>query len=254
MAEPRAPAGHALAFACITSLFFAWGFVTALIDPLIAAVRHVFDLSLAEAMLTASAWFIAYGVVSLPAGWVLSRLGYSRTVILALAVMVMGSLIVPAATFLDTYGGVLLALFVIASGVTLLQVTANPLSTALGPAKTSHFRLAFSQAFNSLGTTLGPMIGSSLLLTGGIFAADALVTPETRGESLRSIDLAFLAVGLVFAGIAAFIFAMRRRIDGAVAEAPAPYRPSLPSIRPGPSPEPWRSSSTSAPRSRSARC
>ena len=95
-AAPRKGAG--LAFAYVTSLFFAWGFATSLIDPLIAAVRRVFDLSFTEAFLTTFAWFIAYGVASLPAAAVLSKLGYSRAIIAALATMVAGCLIVPVAT------------------------------------------------------------------------------------------------------------------------------------------------------------
>ena len=118
--------GTGLAFAYVTSLFFAWGFATSLIDPLIAAVRRVFDLSYTESFLTTFAWFIAYGLMSLPAASVLSKLGYSRSIIGALIVMVVGCLIVPAATAADWYPGVLVALFVIASGVTLLQVAANP--------------------------------------------------------------------------------------------------------------------------------
>ena len=214
-AEHR-PAG--LAFAYVTSLFFAWGFVTALIDPLIQAVKRVFDLTTAEAMLTASAWFIAYGVASLPAGWILSRLGYSRAIIAALGAMVLGCVLVPLATLVDVYALVLASLFIIASGVTLLQVAANPLSAALGEPRTAHLRLTFSQAFNSLGATLGPVIGSTILLTGGVFAADAVITPAARGESLRSIDFAFLAVGAFFAVVAFFLWTARRRIEAAVAD------------------------------------
>ncbi len=94
-AEPEAAKGTGLAFAYVTTLFFAWGFATSLIDPLIAAVRRVFDLSYTEAFLTTFAWFIAYGVASLPAAAVLARLGYSRAIIAALATMVAGCLIVP---------------------------------------------------------------------------------------------------------------------------------------------------------------
>ena len=203
----------------MTTLFFAWGFATSLIDPLIAAVRKVFDLSTAEAMLTASAWFIAYAVVSVPAAAVLSKLGYSRSIISALGVMVLGCLIVPVATIMDWYPGVLLALFIIASGVTLLQVAANPLVAALGSKKSSHARLNFSQFFNSLGTTFGPYLGSTVLLTGGVFAAGAVVTSATRAESLRSIDIAFLALGAFFAVVAFFIFTARKKINAAAAGA-----------------------------------
>ncbi|AYG95093.1 glucose/galactose MFS transporter [Brevundimonas naejangsanensis] len=207
--------GTGLAFAYVTSLFFAWGFATSLIDPLIAAVRRVFDLSYTESFLTTFAWFIAYGAASLPAAAVLSRLGYSRAILAALLTMVAGCLIVPVATIVDFYPGILLALFVIASGVTLLQVAANPLVAELGSKKSSHFRLVFSQAFNSLGATVGPWLGAHVLLTGGVFAAGAVVTVATRGESLRSIDFAFLAMAGFFALIAAFIFSARKQINAA---------------------------------------
>lgn len=218
---PRAGPGAqtGLAFAYVTTLFFAWGFATSLIDPLIAAVRKVFDLTTAEAMLTASAWFIAYAVFSVPAAAVLGKLGYSRSIISALAVMVLGCLIVPLATIVDWYPGVLIALFVIASGVTLLQVAANPLVAVLGSPKGSHARLNFSQFFNSLGTTIGPYLGSTVLLTGGVFAAGAVVTAATRDESLRSIDFAFLALAAFFAVVAFFIFTARKKINAAAAGA-----------------------------------
>ena len=221
MTDNQSPAGRGtnLAFAYVTTLFFAWGFATSLIDPLIAAVRKVFDLSTAEAMLTASAWFIAYAVVSVPAAAVLGKLGYSRSIISALAVMVLGCLIVPVATIIDWYPGVLIALFVIASGVTLLQVAANPLVAALGSRQSSHARLNFSQFFNSLGTTVGPYLGSTVLLTGGVFATGAVVTAATRAESLRSIDIAFLGLGAFFAVVAFFIFTARKRINAAAAGA-----------------------------------
>ncbi len=211
--------GTGLAFAYVTTLFFAWGFATSLIDPLIAAVRKVFDLTTTEALLTASAWFIAYAVVSIPAAAILGKLGYSRSIISALVVMVLGCLIIPLATLVDVYEVVLLGLFVIASGVTLLQVAANPLVAVLGSPKGSHARLNFSQFFNSLGTTLGPLLGSSVLLTGGVFAAGAVVTAATRDESLRSIDFAFLALGGFFALVAFFIFTARKKINAAAASA-----------------------------------
>ncbi len=212
--------GTNLAFAYVTTLFFAWGFVTSLIGPLIAAVRRVFELSYAEATLTTFAWFIAYGIASIPAAAILSRLGYSKAIIVALVTMVGGCLIIPLATIVDQYMLVLVGLFVIASGVTLLQVGANPLVAALGPQKSSHARLNFSQFFNSLGTTVGPLLAAPILLTGGVFAADAVITdPALRAESLRSIDFAFLAVGAFFAVVAIFIFTARKTINDA---APAP--------------------------------
>ncbi len=204
------------AFACVTTLFFAWGFVTSIIDPLIPAVKSVFTLNYAESMLTQFAWFIAYGVVSLPAAAILARLGFVGSIIAALVAMVLGCLMVPAATMLDLYPGVLLALFVIASGVTLLQVAANPLVAVLGAPERSHFRLTLSQAFNSLGTVIGPYLGATIMLSGGLFGADiALDHAANRAETLRSIDTQFLLVAGFFAALALFIWAVRGRIAAA---------------------------------------
>ncbi|MDX2276284.1 MAG: MFS transporter [Hyphomonadaceae bacterium] len=216
------------AFFYVTTLFFAWGFVTSIIDPLIPSVRSVFTLTFAESMLTQFAWFIAYGIVSLPAAALLARLGFATSIVVALAVMVIGCLIVPLATIFNLYAGVLLALFVIASGVTLLQVAANPLVAVLGRPERSHFRLTFSQAFNSLGTVLGPNIGALIMLSGGVFGAGALANAASREETLRNIDAAFLVVAAFFAALCVFIWLVRKRISAAApaaqAEFGAPWR------------------------------
>jgi FHS family L-fucose permease-like MFS transporter len=204
------------AFAYVTTLFFAWGFVTSVIDPLVASVRTVFQLDYTEAMLTQFAWFIAYGLMSMPAAAVLSRLGFSRAILAALAAMLAGCLMIPLATTFDLYPGVLAALFVIASGVTLLQVAANPLSAALGKPEQSHFRLTLSQAFNSLGTVLGPRLGAGVMLAGGVFAAGASVHSALgRAASLRAIDIAFLIIGGFFFAVGALIWSASKRIDAA---------------------------------------
>ena len=105
------------AFVAVTTLFFAWGFITSMIDPLIPSVRAIFSLTYAQAMLTQFAFFVAYGVISLPGAALVARLGYGRAVICALAAMLVGCLIVPLATKVDHYELVLLALFVIAGGI-----------------------------------------------------------------------------------------------------------------------------------------
>jgi FHS family L-fucose permease-like MFS transporter len=212
--------GSGAAFAYVTTLFFAWGFVTSVIDPLVASVRAVFHLNYTEAMLTQFAWFIAYAVASLPAAAVLSRLGYSASILTALGAMLFGCLMIPVATSLELYPGVLAALFVIASGVTLLQVAANPLSAALGRPEHSHFRLTLSQAFNSLGTVLGPRLGAGVMLTGGVFAAGA-AAEVSRAQSLRAIDVAFLVVGAFFLAVALLIWTARKRIDAAAPDRTA---------------------------------
>jgi FHS family L-fucose permease-like MFS transporter len=202
-----------LAFAYVTTLFFGWGFVTAVIDPLIPAVRSIFTLNYTESMLTQFAWFIAYGLVSLPAAAILARMGYVPAIVAALAAMVGGCLLIPLATHADLYPGVLAALFVIASGVTLLQVAANPLVAVLGRPDHSHFRLTLSQAFNSLGHVIGPYLGSAIMLSGGVFGVNAaLDQAASREQSLRSIDMQFLIVAAFFAALGLFIWLVRGRI------------------------------------------
>jgi len=209
--------GHRAAFASITTLFFAWGFITVSVDPLIAALKAIFSLSYAEVLLTQLAFFTAYGVMSLPGAWLVRRIGYTSAIVAALAIMFCGCLVIPLATGAQSFALVLVALFIIAAGITVLQVAANPLAAELGPAEGSHFRLTLVQAFNSLGTTIAPYAVSSLLLAGGIFAAEAggPVTAAQRAESLHNIDLAFLAIAALIALLAVFIFAVRRRLSAA---------------------------------------
>ena len=207
--------GMRAGFATVTTLFFMWGFITVSIDPLIAALKAIFKLTYAEAMLTQFAFFMAYFVVSLPAAALIARLGNSKSIMFALGVMVLGCLIVPMATMFDTYSLVLVALFVIASGITILQVVANPLAAALGHPERSHFRLTFSQTFNSLGTFLGPLLVAPIILAGGIFAVThgAEVTPALREETFRKIDSVFFMIAGALLLLALFIFVFRKLLD-----------------------------------------
>ena len=207
--------GMRAGFATVTTLFFMWGFITVSIDPLIAALKALFSLSYAQSSLTQFAFFMAYFVISLPAAALVARLGNSKSILFALGVMVLGCFIVPAATHFDTYWLVLVALFVIASGITILQVVANPLAAALGPPERSHFRLTFSQTFNSLGTFLAPKLVSGIILAGGIFAVThgAEITPELRADSFRRIDWVFLAIAGALVLLALFIFVFRKLLD-----------------------------------------
>ena len=213
---PAAQERQGVAFASITTLFFAWGFITVTIDPLIASLKAIFALSYAEVMLTQFAFFLAYGVVSLPAAALVKRLGYVGAIIVALATMIAGCFVVPVATHYETFALVLVALFIIAGGITVLQVAANPLAAALGPPARSHLRLVLSQAFNSLGTALAPYLMSSVVLVGGMFAAaeGTVATAAQRAESLRHIDQAFMAMAVFIALLALFIFLVRGRLGG----------------------------------------
>jgi MFS transporter, FHS family, L-fucose permease len=207
--------GLLVPFMAITTLFFAWGAITQMVDPLVASVRAIFSLSYTEALLTQFAYFLAYGVVSLPGAAMVARVGYGRSIVIALVTMIVGCLIIPLATYLGTYELVLLALFIIASGVTVLQVAANPLASALGPQEKSHFRLLFAQTFNSFGTVIAPYVGSAIMLSGGMFAAGDGVADAVarRAQSLRSIDTAFFIIVVMLALLTVLIIAFRRRME-----------------------------------------
>jgi len=209
--------GLRAAFTSVTTLFFAWGFITATIDPLIPSVRAIFSLSYTESMLTQFAFFMAYGVVSLPAAALVARAGYGRAIIVALLAMIAGCLVIPLATHVGQYELVLLALFIIASGITVLQVAANPLAAALGRPERSHLRLVLSQAFNSLGTVIAPFLGSVVMLSGGVFAAHQGTADAAAGrvESLRSIDTAFLIIAAMILLLAALIWRFHKRMEAA---------------------------------------
>ncbi len=152
------------AMAMLSSLFFAWGFLTCLNDILIPHLKNVLELNYAQAMLVQFAFFGSYFVFSLPSGRIIETIGYSRSMVAGLATMGCGaSLFVPAAS-IASFPMFLTALIVLAAGMTLLQTLANPYVAVLGPVRTASSRLNLTQAFNSLGTTLAPIFGSILIL------------------------------------------------------------------------------------------
>ena len=208
------------AFIAVTTLFFAWGFITSLIDPLAAAVKGVFELSDLVAYLSGTAFFIAYGVMSFPAAVLLARKRSVPTILIALATMVAGCLLMLWAANIAVYAIVLLGLFVLASGITILQVAANPLAAALGHPAWSHFRLTFSQAFNSFGTFLGPLIGASMFLQGVEVKEGVATTPEARAGALAGIDTAFIWIAGLIVLLGLFIYASRRLISDAAPPPP----------------------------------
>jgi FHS family L-fucose permease-like MFS transporter len=148
----------------VFALFFAFGGITSLNDVLIPKLKALFTLSHAEGMLVQTAFFAAYLIVSMPAAVLVERIGYMRSAVAGLLLMTVGCLLFEPASASGAFGVFLLALFVLASGITTVQVVANPLISMLGPAATASSRLTFAQAFNSLGTTLFPYVGSMLIL------------------------------------------------------------------------------------------
>lgn len=217
------------AYAAVTTLFFAWGFITSLIDPLVAAVKGIFSLSDVEAQLSAFAFFIAYGIMSFPAAALLSRFKSVPTILIALTMMIGGCLIMLVAANIEIYALVLTGLFVLASGITALQVAANPLAAALGSPEGSHFRLTFSQAFNSLGTFIGPIIGASLFLEGVEVKHGEEITAEVRDQALAGIDAAYFWLAGMIAALLVFFF-FSRNIVGEAAPNTTPTQKSIGSM------------------------
>ncbi|MCA0208338.1 MAG: MFS transporter [Proteobacteria bacterium] len=215
------------AFAAVTVLFFAWGFITSLIDPLVAAVKGIFTLSDAEAQLSASAFFIAYGLMSFPAAALIARFHSVPSILTALSTMVVGCLVMLAAANLAVYPLVLAGLFILASGITILQVAANPLAAALGDPKHSHFRLTFSQTFNSFGTFLGPLIGAHLFLEGVEVKEGTVVTEAVRAQALAGIDSAYFWICGLIAALLLFFWVSRRIVNEAVPPAPIGSRAGM---------------------------
>ncbi|MCE1189034.1 MAG: L-fucose:H+ symporter permease [Ignavibacteria bacterium] len=198
----------------LTSLFFMWGFLTCLNDILIPHLKNVFELNYTQVMLTQFCFFFAYFVVSIPSGAILKRIGYQKGIVVGLVTAAIGTLLFyPAAGFRE-YWIFLTALFVLASGITLLQVAANPFVAILGSPKTASSRLNLTQAFNSLGTTIAPLIGAQLILSvAAKSAAEIKSLSTTELESYRLIEAAAVqtpylwlaAILLLIAAIFAYI-------------------------------------------------
>ena len=195
-----------------TALFFMWGFLTSLNDILIPHLQNIFELNYTQAMLVQFAFFSSYFLFALPAGKLVEWRGYKQTMVIGLVVMAAGALLfLPAAAF-ALYGFFLSALVVLAAGITCLQVSANPYVANLGPEKTAASRLNFSQAFNSLGTTLAPKIGGLLIL--GSVATSTQITPEKlhslsaavaqtyREQQASSVRLPYLAIAFALLALA----------------------------------------------------
>ena len=159
------------AFVAMTCLFFFWGFITVLNDILIPFLKDSFDLNYTQAMLVQFCFFGAYFIVSPFAGMLIDKVGYQQGIVLGLLTTALGCFLFYPSADLNVYEFFLFAFFVLASGVTILQVAANPYVAALGPEKTAASRLNLAQAANSLGTTVGPLVGAGLFL--GVVAADA---------------------------------------------------------------------------------
>ena len=197
------PEGYQFALVSLTTLFFMWGFITCLNDILIPHLKGVFQLSYTQAMLVQFCFFGAYFIVSLPAGAITQRLGYKKGIVLGLLIACLGCLLFYPAAGQHSYPLFLAALFVLASGVTLLQVSANPYVSILGPEATASSRLNLTQAFNSLGTTVAPFFGALLILSAATDAMGTLSLAEQKIVEAEAVQIPYLILSAALLLLAA---------------------------------------------------
>jgi FHS family L-fucose permease-like MFS transporter len=202
------------AMAMVTTLFFMWGFLTVLNDILIPHLKSIFTLNYKEAMLIQLFFFFAYFVFAFPSEKLIGAVGYKKAMVTGLLVMAAGALLFLPAASIASFPLFLTAFSVLACGMTILQVSANPYVAVLGPAKTASSRLNLAQAFNSLGTTIGPKVGGLLILGGAPLAASVLAAMSEsdlhayRVEQAASVKVPYLvfALTLIVLAIAMALF------------------------------------------------
>jgi FHS family L-fucose permease-like MFS transporter len=202
----------------VMALFFIFGGLTSLNDVLIPKLKDLFTLSYMHSMFVQSAFFAAYFAISIPAGILVRRLGYMRGAIAGLLTMMLGCLLFIPAAKSATFEIFLLALFILASGVTIVQVVANPLISLLGPLRTTHSRLTFAQAFNSLGTTVFPYFGSLIILSGlatiRVSELSGIALEKYRTQEAQAVVHAYFGLAIALMLIAAVVWFNRNRLRG----------------------------------------
>jgi FHS family L-fucose permease-like MFS transporter len=202
----------------VMALFFIFGGITSLNDVIIPKLKELFTLNYTQAMLVQFCFFTAYLVIGIPGAQLVKKIGYMRGAVAGLLTMMVGCLLFIPASSTATYGLFLLALFVLASGVVIVQVVSNPLISLLGPPRTVHSRLTFAQAFNSLGTTVFPRVGSALILGGlaGVTAAQlsGAALDHYRTNETRTIVHTYIGLAVALAVIAAVVWMFRNKLPG----------------------------------------
>jgi FHS family L-fucose permease-like MFS transporter len=208
VAAASGPQSYRKALILLASLFFMWGFITVINGTLLPHLRSVFELSYTQTTLIESVWFIAYFVASVPSAFLIERVGYKKAIVIGLLIMAVGALgMVPAAR-IPSYEVTLIALFVIACGIALLQVAANPYVAVIGPPESSESRLTLVQAFNSMGTFFAPYFGGYLILsrtTGGTSLEGTQLSAAERLADAQATQLPYILVAVVLV-IMAFVF------------------------------------------------
>jgi FHS family L-fucose permease-like MFS transporter len=222
----------------VLALFFIFGGITSLNDVIIPKLKELFTLNYTQAMLIQFCFFAAYAIVGIPGAMLVKRTGYMRGAVIGLITMMVGCLLFIPASGTAVYALFLVALFVLATGVVLVQIVSNPLMSLLGPARTASSRLTFAQAFNSVGTTIFPFVGSILILaplaavTGGsvqpfwdvtrivdpacqgVGSAPRTLTAAERIAESQTIAHAYIGLAIALAVIAGAVWLFRNRLKG----------------------------------------
>lgn len=188
------------ALAMVTTLFFMWGSLTSLNDVLIPYAQHVFDLRLGASMLIQTAFFSAYFVFSVPAARIIDWIGYKRAIVVGLLTMVVACLAFYPAAKIPSFPFFLTGLIILATGITILQVAANPYVAVLGKPETASSRLNLTQAFNSLGTAIFPWIGAHVIL------GTTALTQSASQEAVIKLYVYFFGVALLLLALSTSIF------------------------------------------------
>src|ERR1044071_3461321 len=221
---PSATEKYTRPLAIVTTLFFMWGFLTSLNDILVPHLKGIFELSYTQVMLVQFAFFSAYFLFSVPWSKVVNTIGYQKTMVVGLLTMGIAALLFVPAASVPSFPLFLTALLILAAGITGLQVAANPYVIALGKPETASSRLDLTQAFNSLGTTLAPILGGGLILSAAPLAVEELrqLSPQAlhafRLEQAASVKLPYIVISialvLLAVAIASFKLPRIERVEG----------------------------------------
>ncbi|HME31999.1 MAG TPA: sugar MFS transporter [Terriglobales bacterium] len=197
---PSTGSSYRAALCVITTLFFMWGSLTSLNDVLIPYAQHVFKIKLDASMLIQTAFFSAYFVFSIPSSKIIDWIGYKKAIVVGLMTMVVACLAFYPAAKIPSFAFFLVALVILAAGITILQVAANPYVAVLGKPETASSRLNLTQAFNSLGTTIFPWVGAHLIL--GSVATAAARTSADEANAVIRLYVYFFSAALFLLAIA----------------------------------------------------
>ena len=210
--KPLIGGGFFIAFALVASLFFMWAIANNFNDILIKQFQKALELSRTQSGLVQTAFYFGYFTMALPAGWVMTKIGYKNGILIGLGLYALGALLFFPAANVREFGLFLGALYVIAAGLAFLETAANPYITALGPRETAPQRLNLAQSFNGLGGFLAPFIGGALIFSGVEYSAAELaaLTPEAleayKVSEAQAVQVPYLGLAAIVLALAALVF------------------------------------------------